>query len=245
MHIPKTVEALKEGLGSLERLLTAKQWERAAIVYAWTEPSKPGPKTGGKPPRTMGLAEFARLGIKGLKDKGQVREYRAAWESAHADGQASLDIKPGDDIDLPNLPWKDHFGEPTAEVQERVAKSVMKDPVRAKEVMQDPEVYATVEHEVDERRAERLERHTGLSEVPHKRPYDQDVMHALQRMHDALTAESKGEWTPSTWAVRGMALFGELLEMRLRSSASVSGYQSSRLFEEIEEFVSMKEGVEA
>lgn len=43
--IPETIEQATESLTGLERLLTAKQWERAAIVYAFTRNGgKPGPK---------------------------------------------------------------------------------------------------------------------------------------------------------------------------------------------------------
>lgn len=101
--LPATIEAAKTALGAVGRLLTAKQWERAAIVYAFTKNEGKGrPANAGNPAFTA--TAFAALGITGLTNRDTVADYREAWELAIADGKAN-EAKPGDTITLPNLPW--------------------------------------------------------------------------------------------------------------------------------------------
>jgi hypothetical protein len=121
INIPASIEDAKTGLTGLDRLLQAKQWERAAIVYAFTSNDGRGRPTGNDGNPTFTMAAFAALGITGLKTREAVASYRKAWE----DGGTSKDIKPGDAVVLPDLKWKDHFGEPTKDVQARVAASTI------------------------------------------------------------------------------------------------------------------------
>ena len=140
MHIsvPRDINDLTNALDGLGRLITAKRWERAAIVYAWTEPGERGGDKRSAAASTS-VSENGLLTINGLASKGirglgswqRVSEYRKAWESA-CDEVAKTDaalsdgmraLQPGEAIDLPDLPWKDHFGESTPEVQARVARS--------------------------------------------------------------------------------------------------------------------------
>jgi hypothetical protein len=68
-----------------------KQWEHAAIVWAFTENKprgRPEQVNDGKPPCT--IAAFAALGITGLRNREQVAEYRKAWQSAMDDGQVQV-----------------------------------------------------------------------------------------------------------------------------------------------------------
>ena len=146
IYIPASIEDAITALAGIGQLLTAKQWERAAIVYAFTEPGTGGPRTGGNTPQ-LSIREFADLGITGLRDKGQVREYRKAWESAAAEvgNEDMLRIEPGDAVDMPDLPWKEHFGEPTIEVQERVARTaIVKNPELVREAIAAHPVVARV-----------------------------------------------------------------------------------------------------
>ena len=108
--IPTEAE-LSERLTGLERLITAKKWERAAIVYAFTTNVRRRtdlhPEVGF--PVTMG--RFAQLGFTGLTSKDTVARYRAAWQLAIDEGRATP-TQPGQtgvhlpDMDYPGYPDK-------------------------------------------------------------------------------------------------------------------------------------------
>lgn len=174
------------------------------------------------------MVAFGRLGIRGLSEP-QVHAYRKAWESAAAKvgNDDMLKIEPGDGIESPDLSWKDHFGEPTTEVQERVAASVMKDPVRAAKVLTesaevresmaeaivsvDEARKATVKkaaaHDVGEvERAAQSQRWgapvTGGSRGP-KVWDDMEFARLVAKLEDYLDALDKGDWVPGG-AARGL-----------------------------------------
>lgn len=106
-----TAEELKDRLAGLDALLTAKQWERAAIVYAFTTNAGPG---GGRtkrnpPPPKMTMREFARQGFAGLTTNKSVERYRATWVLAINRGWA-VPVDPGDLVRLPHQEfpaWQD------------------------------------------------------------------------------------------------------------------------------------------
>lgn len=102
VHIPTDLEALKNRLEPLYQLLTAKEWERAAIVYAFTESSVPGRGRWYKPePPKVNLITFAELGFTGLTTPKAVRRYRRAWEWAVEQSLVTANIHPGDVVELP------------------------------------------------------------------------------------------------------------------------------------------------
>lgn len=77
VHIPDSIEKAVAALDGLEKLLTAKQWERAAIVYAFTEDDvKMNQYARTKSGTGMSPREFANLDIIGLKSHNTVRNYR-------------------------------------------------------------------------------------------------------------------------------------------------------------------------
>ncbi|MBJ7325372.1 MAG: hypothetical protein JHC70_23900 [Rhodococcus sp.] len=94
--IPQTVEELRG-------LATARAWERAAWVYAFTEDGRNTDRSSEK----YTITEFADLGIAGLRSPQTVKRYRDAWERATEDGRIHPDAqpKPGDVFALPELPW--------------------------------------------------------------------------------------------------------------------------------------------
>lgn len=127
INIPVSIEDAKSSLNGLGSLLQAKEWERAAIVYAFTGPNGP------TRPRTLSLRAFADLGIVGLTNKDTVAEYRKAWESAMEDGAPAA--APGDVITVPNLPWPPGFIKhgrgshaTTEEVEAGIAKAIKDNP---------------------------------------------------------------------------------------------------------------------
>jgi hypothetical protein len=92
--IPDTIEGVSG-------LLTARKWEKAAIVYAWTMPQQGTSKQN----RRSGLytfADFASLEIVGLTNAQTVASYRNAWVWAIEQGLAPM-VEPGDTIDFMDL----------------------------------------------------------------------------------------------------------------------------------------------
>lgn len=245
VHIPETVEGLRKDLGGLERLLVAKRWEKAAIVYAWTEPGEQGDNghTKREENRPLPIKTFARLGIIGLKHPEEVREYRSAWESAHKDGQASLDIKPGDEVALPTLPWKEHFGEPTVDVQARVFRSVGQDPERFKAALRDhPAVATSIAQNVIDTPATRAVVAARLAEPiqprhaaspPPTPPHDYrgELIRVAGLLSGLVRAMQTGQWEPT--ATESMLLHSLAL---LIGDAHV-GADSDALFTDIERFL--------
>lgn len=104
--IPATIEEAKIALGGLGALLTAKGWERAAIVYAFTKETRAGRPRKGKSSEITQLScnDFAKLGIHGLRGGQAVREHRANWEEAMANGWVEA-VAPGDEVVLPAEPY--------------------------------------------------------------------------------------------------------------------------------------------
>lgn len=101
-----TAEELSGRLAGLERLIVARNWERAAIVSAFTRNDGVGrPEkmlTSEQFPVTV--AEFAKLGFKGLGSRNTVELYRQRWTEAIVSGHA-CSVVPGDEVELPDLPW--------------------------------------------------------------------------------------------------------------------------------------------
>jgi len=89
IHIPDTLEEAVESLNGIDNLLTAKGWERAAIVAAFVRlPDK----------RTVDA--FTARGIAGLTHEDTVRRYVLVW-LAQSDG---VYPEPGADVELPAGP---------------------------------------------------------------------------------------------------------------------------------------------
>lgn len=107
IDLPKTIGKAKQVLAGLDGLVTAKEWERAAIVWAFTEKGRPGPGdragTGA-----ISIREFSRLGVAGLRREETVRLYRKAWQYA-IDHKSAEDVRPGDSVVLPDIPWEEAY----------------------------------------------------------------------------------------------------------------------------------------
>ncbi|WP_217348843.1 hypothetical protein, partial [Mycobacteroides abscessus] len=89
--------ASTKGLGEL---VTASEWKRAAIVWAFTS----GAVKGHKSTSGLSVSDFLAHDINGLNSKTTVAKYRKAWKLAIERGFAT-DVKPGDLIDLPDVEW--------------------------------------------------------------------------------------------------------------------------------------------
>jgi hypothetical protein len=103
INIPGTIDEAVASLTGIGALLTAKEWERAAIVAAFVSLSE------GKGKRNVSSdispVEFAALGIVGLKSKNTVWAYAQAWQEAINQGKA-VAAEPGATVALPDLTWE-------------------------------------------------------------------------------------------------------------------------------------------
>ncbi|CPR33704.1 Uncharacterised protein [Mycobacteroides abscessus] len=111
--IPESIEDAVLNLKGLGELITASEWQRAALVWAFTQEGKPGPPGDRTTSGPISINDFTRQGISGLKSKETVRKYRRAWSKAIADG-FTTNVKPGDLIDLPEVEWQPYFNPETA-----------------------------------------------------------------------------------------------------------------------------------
>ena len=104
-------------LHGVGRLLTASDWERAAIVAAFVEPMNNGGDRRSISRRTatdsLTPNQFAALGIAGLKSDNTVRRYVEAWQSTGLPRPT-----PGEPVALPSEPfpksWERPEGPPPA-----------------------------------------------------------------------------------------------------------------------------------
>jgi hypothetical protein len=128
--IPTEAE-LSERLTGLERLITAKRWERAAIVYAFTTNVRRRtdlhPEVGF--PVTMG--RFAQLGFTGLTSKDTVARYRAAWQLAIDEGHASPTVPGQTDVALPELDYPGYPDKVDGMTVTRLSRAIQSDPEAA------------------------------------------------------------------------------------------------------------------
>lgn len=209
VHIPESMAGAIKELNGIGALLTAKEWERAAIVYAFTTDQQGTNQHQRKSANALGISEFARLGITGLRNHEQVSDYRKAWQSAIDDGQA-IPVHPGDDVDLPTVPWKDHFGEPTVDVQARVFRSVVEQPERFAQALRDhpetatalaervielPALTTAVEHRLN---AAITERFVDDSEPTRFVDYRADLVAGVNKLVPVLRAIRHGLYHTST-----------------------------------------------
>jgi hypothetical protein len=102
-HIPSSVRELATRLNYLDGLMTAAQWQRAALVFAFTQDGR-GKNASSSVFGILNCKAFAALGISGLKSHTTVERYRAAWQSAIDAGKA-VPVAPGDPYREPAMEW--------------------------------------------------------------------------------------------------------------------------------------------
>jgi hypothetical protein len=96
--MPATIEEAVSQLDGLGALLTAKHWERAAIVFTFAAPGRDGPRLGSS--AQLSFREFSELESYGLKSHHSVEKYWQLWEE-HGD----TTIQPGSKVTLPTIKW--------------------------------------------------------------------------------------------------------------------------------------------
>jgi hypothetical protein len=95
--IPPTLDAARSALGGIDRLLTAKEWERAATVAAFVRLPGSGAKVSTD---FCSPGEFAEHGIRGLSSHVTVRSYVERWLKT-----VGSHPTPGEVVTLPDAPW--------------------------------------------------------------------------------------------------------------------------------------------
>lgn len=117
--IPTTVSMLRIMLEDVEVTVTRRKWERAALVYAFTEVGGPrNTPSHTPPPPRMNIRTFAAQGFLGLSTPKAVSRYREAWITG-IDAGWCVPVGPGSQVELPDEPfppwpygqgstWEDH-----------------------------------------------------------------------------------------------------------------------------------------
>lgn len=101
IRIPADLDAIARAL-DFNQLLVAREWQRAAIVYAFTEVGGPRNSAHHTPePPKVNIRQFARLGIVGLTTTKAVLRYRRSWSWAMRT-QGVPAVNPGDEVELPD-----------------------------------------------------------------------------------------------------------------------------------------------
>jgi hypothetical protein len=97
IQIPNTIKQAEKALTGLDRLSIATEWERAAIVWAFTYEGKPGQGGPGRSnaPHSArcSIRQFAALKLPGLKSHSTIEGYRIAWKRAMTKAGA-MDVGP-------------------------------------------------------------------------------------------------------------------------------------------------------
>jgi len=170
-----TADELTDRLNGIHRLLVVRRWERAAIVFAYTEvQTNRGHGTRPKPePPKLNIRDFAAQGFAGLSTPKAVSRYREAWVTAIANGWATP-VSPGQEVKLPtqefpawpygqDSTWEDFARKgqgrgPTRPIQERIVGTLDRTASALRELAE-----AATEQPLDEEeRASLVERLTTL-----------------------------------------------------------------------------------
>lgn len=106
--IPTTIDKAADRLASIDGLVTATEWERAAIVAAFVRKGRPGIARNAKSSLHLTVREFADRRISGLTSHAAIRRYLNAWAAAIADGHA-VEVEPGAKVEIPDVSWSDYF----------------------------------------------------------------------------------------------------------------------------------------
>jgi hypothetical protein len=113
-NIPPTLDEAVIRCTELGNIVMAREFERAAIVWAYTEPGKPGPRkvSSSNSPRfeKISFAKFSELGIPGLTSATSVRAYWEVIEQLIFGERALEPYEIGDEIEFPEgFLWENRF----------------------------------------------------------------------------------------------------------------------------------------
>lgn len=165
IRIPKTVEAAVGTLNGLGALLTAKEWERAAILAAFVVPDKGNGNRRESDGSGESASAFARRGVAGLRDATTVLRYVAAWEALGV-GRPT----PGETFNIEMLPpWE--AAAPRSKVDDfepgaQKIQDVKNNPAAVAKALGDPKFRKRVEEKRAEMRVLPPSDRSKLPKVP-------------------------------------------------------------------------------
>lgn len=156
--IPSTLDEVKEHLNGLGKLVTAKEWERAAIVWAWTREGVNQYESLVSSYQAMTITDFAKLGIINLSSRNSVREYRQRWQAIVDELGDAYAVRPGDEIPPVEKPWREEKSRDDGDVDsdestsdsvpqpsaEAVIAAIRNNPEVAQQVVADADARAAV-----------------------------------------------------------------------------------------------------
>jgi phage N-6-adenine-methyltransferase len=117
--VPDDAETMVAEANNNQRAAFGHHWRTAALVYAWTFDTGGGrPKKSAGNPTLFTLDAFAKLGIRGLRDRATVAKYRAAMMRA-IDARLCSEPVRGRPVALPAIEFdqsaKNHLAQGTGE----------------------------------------------------------------------------------------------------------------------------------
>jgi len=211
--IPASIEEAQTELNSDWQLITAKEWRRAAIVYAFTTDQDKGGRPSreqpvGNPTGLLTIGAFVRLGFHGLTTRESVGNYRKAWQSAMDDYMAPVP-QPGMSIEI-GAEWTwPPTGVASVNSMTRLRQALIEDPAGtvgkiikeapeataalARGVAAHPQVAALVVREAQDQIRDFVPR----GDVPEP-DYSREFRGAVDRMLRCLDAMRAGRWEPDT-----------------------------------------------
>ena len=102
VEIPATLDGAAGSIATLDRVIGAKKWENAAIIYAFTHNEATNQHAVSNVRQQLGIREAAeKWGI----SPQTITKYRRIWEE-----YGDTSIKPGDTITLPDAEWPKQEG---------------------------------------------------------------------------------------------------------------------------------------
>jgi hypothetical protein len=130
IKIPASIEDAINNLNGIDALMTAKGWEKAALVAAFCEKAKPGPAGDTPDNRRISMTEFADLGINGLNHRNTVSMYLQAWAETGLPTPT-----PGKQCDLPSDPWPPASLLTGRDYDDEKAGGIANDPAKVEKVL--------------------------------------------------------------------------------------------------------------
>lgn len=184
IEIPFHIDDAKVKLGGLDQLLTAKQWERSAIVYAFTHRPPAQDQTGKTSGLILTYQALADHGIAGLRSAKSVGTYHDNWQAA-IDADKAKPVQPGDVIEVPDMDWPPN-PDSTSGTQRSIIAQARRDPTVipktvkalepearvevARQLMDDPDIRQVARQALDQRYEDAPKPHPV--EPPRPQPID-------------------------------------------------------------------------
>lgn len=247
LKIPATIEQATQELNGLGALLTAKNWARAAIVFAFTKEVGRGGNHGNDGNPTLTIASFANLKIVGLSQREDVGYYRKAWQTAVDDGQAEP-VEPGQSVVLPDRQWPP--SPRTRDVQDVVRSAIRNNPERIAQVLSEPEMaepvaelladapgfqFGAMLNEKRRLRSEAVVRDV-IPSPAHEADYSADLRAGVNRLMPVLHAMRAGKWKPDVMEQTLISFLAQLFAEIVDGNA-----ETTDLFNEIDAYLGAAE----